>query len=97
MWTKNGKRQAIVFIDPKGLEHTKGLDDEKIQLKDEIKQLEQELGRGNVILESFILSRTPYEKLIEGRTTPPGKDEYLNHHVLFLDDKDWPEGLFGSF
>ena len=97
MWTKNGKRQTIVFIDPKGLEHTKGLDDEKIQLKGEIKQLEQKLSKANVILESFILSKTPYEKLIEGRTTPPSKDEYINNHVLFLDDKDWPEGLFGSF
>lgn len=96
MWTKNGKKQTIVFVDPKGLEHTKGLDDEKIQLKDEIKQLEQKLGKGNVVLESFILSKTPYEKLIEGRSKPPSKDEYLNHHVLFLEDKDWPETLFES-
>ena len=94
MWTKGGRRQAIVFIDPKGLEHIKGLDDEKIQLKEEIKQLEQKLGKGNVALESFILSKTPYEKLIEGRTKPPSKDEYINHHVLFLDDNNWPERLF---
>lgn len=96
MWTKNGKRQTIVFIDPKGLEHTKELDDEKIQLKDEIKQLEQKLGKGNVVLESFILSKTPYEKLIEGRSTPPSKDDYIEHHILFLDDSDWPERLFSN-
>ncbi|MBA7676796.1 hypothetical protein ES703_85041 [subsurface metagenome] len=96
MWTKNDKRQNIVFIDPKGLEHTKELDDEKIQLKDEIKQLEQKLGKGNVALESFILSKTPYEKLIEGRSNPPSKDEYIEHHILFLDDSDWPEKLFSN-
>jgi hypothetical protein len=97
MWTKNGKRQTIAFIDPKGLEHTKGLDHEKIHLKDEIKQLEQKLGKGNVTLESFILSKTPYEKLIDGRITPPSKDEYMDHHILFLDDEDWPERLFETF
>ena len=94
MWLKNGKKQNMIFIDPKGLEHTKGLDDEKIKLKEDIKQLERKLGKGNVVLESFILSKTPYEKLIEGRTNPPSKDEYINHHVLFLDDENWPERLF---
>ncbi len=94
MWVKKGSRQTIVFIDPKGLEHTKGLDDEKIQLKNEIKELERKLGRGNVALESFILSKTPYKKLIEGKTSPPSKDEYINQHVLFLDDIDWPDRLF---
>ncbi len=94
MWIKRGKRQNMVFIDPKGLEHTKGLDDEKIKLKDDIKQLEQKLDKENIVLESFILSRNTYDKLIEGRTNPPSKDQYLNHHVLFLKDRDWPERLF---
>ena len=106
MWIKNGKKQSIVFIDPKGLEHTKGLDDEKIKFagftdKDDketvtIKQIEQNLGKGNIILESFIISKTSYNKLIKGGTKLHSKDEYINHHVLFLDDKDWPERLFGS-
>jgi hypothetical protein len=57
MWTKEGRRQTIVFIDPKGLEHTKELDDEKIQFaKDEIKQIKRTLGRDDIALESFILS-----------------------------------------
>jgi len=97
VWIKNGKKQNMVFIDPKGLEHTKGLDNEKIKLKSDIKELEEKLGERNVALESFILSRTPYEKLIEGRTSPPSKEEYLNHHVLFLKDTDWPERLFVNF
>jgi len=96
MWLKKDKKQTIVFIDPKGLEHTKGLDDEKIQLKNEIKELEKKLGNSNIRLESFILSKTKYEKLIEGRTSPPKKEEYINEHVLFLDDSDWPEKLFSN-
>lgn len=94
MWKKEGRRQTIVFIDPKGLEHTKELDDEKIRLKYEIKELERNLGESDMVLESFILSKTPYEKLIEGKTKPPSKEEYIEHNVLFLDDGNWPERLF---
>jgi len=47
-----------------------------------------------VVLESFILSKTPYNKLIEGGIKPAPKDEYIESHVLFLDDEDWPEMLF---
>jgi hypothetical protein len=94
MWLKNGTKQKIVFIDPKGLEHTKGLDDEKIQLSVDIKGLEREMGKKNVVLESFIFSQTPYDKVVEGRTTPEPKDEYIKNHVLFLDEKEWPDKLF---
>ncbi|MCX7723991.1 MAG: hypothetical protein N2042_01940 [Thermodesulfovibrio sp.] len=93
MWVKNEKMQNIVFIDPKGLEHTKGLDDEKVKLKDDIKELEKSLGNENIKLDSFIISKTPYEKLIAGNINPPSKEDYIDHHVLFLDDK-WQEKLF---
>jgi len=94
MWIKNGKRQTIVFVDPKGLEHTKGLDDEKIKLRRDIKELQQKLGKESVKLESFILSDTSHANLIKGRTKPPSKEEYEQHHVLFLDDDAWPKKLF---
>ena len=96
MWVRNGKKQSMVFIDPKGLEHAKELDGDKVKLAEDIKELERKLGKGKVVLESFILSKTSYRDLIEGRTSPPSKDEYLNHHVLFLEDNDWPERLFGN-
>ena len=48
-------------------------------------------------MKCFILSKTPYEKLIEGRTNPSPKDEYIKHHILFLDDSDWPGKLFRKF
>jgi len=97
MWVKDGAKQIIVFIDPKGLEHTKELNDEKIQFaKNELKQIEQRFRRDNIALNSFILSNTPYEKLIEGKTKPPSKDEYIKHNVLFLDDSNWTEKLFAN-
>jgi superfamily II DNA or RNA helicase len=96
MWVKQGVKQTIVFIDPKGLEHTKELNDEKILFAGTIKQIEQNLGKSDMVLESFILSKTPYEKLIEGKTKPPSKEEYIKHHVLFLDDSDWPGRLLSN-
>ncbi|MCX7943511.1 MAG: restriction endonuclease subunit R, partial [Deltaproteobacteria bacterium] len=108
MWIKEEKRQIIVFIDPKGLVHTKGLDDEKILFASKnnnafnIKKIEEELnkkGRINgttITLESFILSFTPHDKLNKGLRNPPSKEEYINNHVLFLDDSDWPEKMFKS-
>jgi len=110
MWTKEDRRQTIVFIDPnidpKGLEHTRGLNNEKIKFagfldKNDketvtIKQVEQSLGKKNIVLESFILSKTPYKELIKGEIPHPSKDEYIEHHILFLDDSDWPERLFSN-
>ena len=101
LWMKKEKKQTVVFIDPKGLEHLKGgLDNEKIRLKEEIKGIEQRLthslSRKDVTLESFILSQTPYEELIRGNTKPAPKEEYLNQHVLFLDEPAWAEILFAK-
>jgi hypothetical protein len=94
MWIKSNKKQIIVFIDPKGLEYTKGLDDEKIQLRNTLKEIEQRLDRSDITLDSFILSETSYNELIKNRTKPPLKEEYIKNHVLFLEDEDWPEKLF---
>lgn len=58
MWIKKNNKTTIIFIDPKGLEHSKGLEDEKIQFAREI------------------------------------KEKYIENHVLFLEDKDWPKYIF---
>ncbi|MEO0299136.1 MAG: DEAD/DEAH box helicase family protein [candidate division WOR-3 bacterium] len=96
MWIKKDKLQVVTFIDPKGLVHSKGLDDEKIQFAIEIKELEKKLGYKNVFLESFILSITPYDYLAMGMEHIPSKTDFINNHVLFLKDQDWQENLFKS-
>jgi len=106
MWLKTEKEQTIVFIDPKGLEHSKSLNNEKIQFagfSDEaddsnnivtIKTIEAKLANRHIRLESFIISQTSYVDLIKGETIYPTKEEFIKHHVLFLEDKNWPEILF---
>jgi hypothetical protein len=49
-----------------------------------------------VVLESFILSQTPYEELTRGNTKPEPKEGYLNQHVLFLDERTWAENMFAK-
>ncbi|MEO0285917.1 MAG: hypothetical protein ABIM31_03790 [candidate division WOR-3 bacterium] len=101
MWIIKEDKKIIVFADPKGLEHTKDLDDEKIQFAKEIKNIENNLKKDNLIkdnliLESFIFSITPYNELIKGRTNPPSKEDYITHYVLFAEDEDWASKLFSS-
>jgi len=95
MWIKSKDRQHIVFLDPHGLEHDKTLDNEKVQLSKDIKQLEEKLGDQKITLDSFILSKTSYESLKKDRTAAEPKKEFKANHVLFLDDQeDWPAELF---
>jgi len=105
MWIKNHKEQIIVFIEPHGLEHSKGLDDEKIQFATSndpkaitIKKIEENLNKkdkkNHIRLEYFLLSPTEYEKLKKGTVNIPKKEDYENKNVLFLEDNNWPEKLF---
>lgn len=95
MWIISDQKQKIVFIDPHGLEHNKELDNEKITLHKDIKSLEKSLGNNNIELESFIVAPGSYDKIIEGRTSPPSEQEYNDHHVLFMESKKpWVELLF---
>jgi hypothetical protein len=99
MWIKTAEKQIIVFLDPKGLLHTKGLDDEKIvfatnELKGIEHNLKKEITNCQISLESFILSDTGYQTLIKGMHSPPKIEDYTKNHVLFLEDPQWPKNLF---
>lgn len=106
LWIKSNEKQIIAFIEPHGLKNSRGLNDQKIRFAGynssdsetiTIKKIEQEINKRdkkNVVLEYFLLSPTPYEKLQIGETNPYPKEEYESNHVLFLDDSDWPKKLF---
>ena len=105
LWIKKGEKQTMVFIEPHGLEHSKGLDNEKIKFAGTdsedsetitIKKIEKEINKRekkNVVLEYFLLSPTSYNNLIKGQTKAPSKEQYESKHVLFLDNSNWPEEL----
>jgi predicted metallo-beta-lactamase superfamily hydrolase len=94
MWIKKKDKTCIVFIDPKGLHHTKFLQNEKIQFATkELKKIENNLNQ-NICLEAFIISDTKYEDLIEGIKNPPDKTDFENNNVLFFEDSDWCKKMF---
>lgn len=61
LWLVTGGRQYVSFVDPKGIRNLQGQDDPKISFHATIKDLETRLSDPKVILNSFILSVTPYQ------------------------------------
>lgn len=88
LWMLVGDRQYITFVDPKGLRNLEGLNDPKIRFYRTIKELETRLGDPSIILNSFILSNTPFQQ-VRWWSDDLSKDEFTRAHVLFQpDDRD---------
>lgn len=86
MWVVHNGKQYMTFIDPHGMRNT-SLYDAKVQLYKDIKDIQKTLD-DNVILNSFILSPTPYKELPEKKE----KDEWNARHVLFMAEKSVDDG-----
>lgn len=80
LWLTADGRQYVNFIDPKGLRNIEGPDDPKMQFYQTIKDLECKLGDPAVVLNSFIVSRTPYSQI---RWWGLFKDELEARNVFF--------------
>lgn len=83
-WLLHGNVQYVNFIEPHGLVH-EGPSSEKINFHTRIKSIETRLDDESTILNSFILSWTPYERLKWGLTRP----QLENRNVLFMRDEDY--------
>lgn len=82
LWLVDGQRQYVTFVDPKGILHLQGPEDLKISFYRTIKDLQARLGDSNIILDSFILSNTPYQQVSwwgSGMTLA----DFESRHVLF--------------
>ncbi|MDN7023589.1 restriction endonuclease subunit R [Methanoculleus sp. FWC-SCC1] len=81
--------QRIVFADPKGIIHLNGFEDEKVQLCNDIQEVERRIksrtGIDDFSLDSFIISRT---KRVDAdkKFQNPGRNRYDELHILFLED-----------
>ena len=83
LWIVEGARQHIAFIEPHGLLH-EAMDSDKVRFAERIKAIEKRLGDPNLVLDSFILSPTPYAALL-WRPKPSAAD-LEEKHVLFMED-----------
>jgi hypothetical protein len=94
LWLLKEGRQVIAFIDPKGLGHIRdNFNNPKVQLHQKVKTIESDLGRKDIILESYLISQTHRNDLRWPSPASPGgvatADEYLQRHILNAkDDKD---------
>ena len=87
----------ISFVDPKGLEHAGEIGkDKKIAICSEVvpnidKSIKEEYPDVNI--SAFILSVTPYDDVYKKHPYP--KNEFEEKHVLFMEDGDYMNKLFG--
>jgi len=81
LWMIIDNKQYVTFIEPHGLMH-EGPASDKILFHERIKEIEKRFANPDIILNSFILSWTPYPQLRWG--TP--QNEMEANHVLFMTD-----------
>ncbi len=87
LWLFADGKQYIAFIDPKGVSHSEGLGDPKIQFCNTVKEIENRLGEADIILSSFIVSVTPFHRINwwigDGKA---GRESFDKVNVLFQED-----------
>ena len=92
LWIKTNGAQRIVFIEPHGMIHEKAYDsDDKAKLHERLPQLASEIARRSpdappVVLDSFIISATPYQELREKYDDGGwSRERFAKAHILFAD------------
>jgi hypothetical protein len=85
IWVLTAGKQHILFVDPKGIIHEFSLESPKLQLYKVIKEKEKSMGNSDIVLDSFILSRTLFKDVswLGAGTTKAAVEQ---RHVLFLED-----------
>ena len=95
LWVNDGERQRVSFIDPKGIRNLHGFDDPKIQLYKLLKtEIEPKLCDPDIVLDSFIISNTPYEE-VSFWNPVADKSVFRKNHIVFQMDEDYIGELLG--
>ena len=95
LWVNEGRKQRVSFIDPKGLRNVRGFENPKIQLYKLLKsEIEPRLNDPDIVLDSFIVSNTPYEE-ISFWNRCGDKSVFRKNHIVFHEDNDYIGELFG--
>lgn len=93
LWVNDSDKQHVTFIDPKGIRNLRGLQDPKIQLYKQLKtDVEPSLNDPNMILDSYIISNTPYNQVEFWGT----REDFESNHVLFQNDSNYVRVLFNK-
>jgi hypothetical protein len=87
LWTAQGGRQGLAFVDPKGLLNV-GPEDPKVRFHETIKEIETRLADPGIALESFIISTTPLA-LVRNRWARDAAWLRARHILFPQDDPDY--------
>lgn len=84
LWILHAGKQYVTFIEPHGLLHGSGPADPKIQFHKRIKEIEErcQVQDPNIVLNSFVLSWTPFAQLNWGWSREVMKE----NHVYLMQD-----------
>lgn len=82
MWIIKDGKQYITFIDPHGMGR-ESLSSSKVQMFHQVKDLQKKLADESVILNSFIISPTGIQNLVEKHS----KTMWNANHVFFMQDE----------
>ena len=92
LWIREDRKQYVNFIDPKGISHLHGMEDEKIQLYKYLKDvIEPTLGDDSIALNSFIISNTDYRQVDfwgKGQL-----EKFHENHVLFQQNDGYVDDM----
>ena len=100
LWIKEGKTQRIVFVEPHGMRQEKAYwVSDKATLHERLKGLAKQWGAKaglkDVVLDSFIISATPFETLRDyygdGKWT---SQDFTDRHILFFENPGYITKLF---
>ena len=83
LWLFKEDKQYVTFVEPHGLTYESPSSD-KIEFYQRVKAIEERLNDAAVVLNSFILSPTRFERLDWGKS----KKELEGMHVLFMQDNE---------
>ena len=104
LWIKSADRQRIVFVEPHGMLHAEAYQhDDKARLHESLPALAnamcQRTGITNIVLDSFILSATPFNDLRKKYDDGSwDRQEFAQRNILFPDrpERDEAGGEGGS-
>jgi hypothetical protein len=101
LWLKGPSHQDIVFVDPHGMVIGSNPDvNPKVQLHETIKEYEQDLntraGRADITLHSYVVSRTPFNKLSQEAGVTSKSKFNEDYHIYFPEQDDYVALLLGD-
>lgn len=104
LWIKDKIKQRILFVDPHGMMHAPSYEhDHKARLHETLREMSREIskkhkGKGDVVLDSYIVSVTPYETLRTNYDDGSwSKKKFEKHHIVFRDEnRDHIDTIFGN-